>query len=193
MKSIILGICGRAGSGKSSVARYLVKEYGAQKLSFAEPLKRMAIDIWGFSEAQVFGEAQVKEAVDPRWHISPLEAMQKLGEAARMWLWPTVWIDKAFENADREPARLYVIDDVRYRNEAAALVKRGSYLIRLHCTDSISKDKGCHPSEHEVDLISKECIWREFVSSNEQGLEHLFGLVDAAMIELHAKRRDVSW
>ena len=181
MEPIIIGICGRAGSGKSSAAKHLINKYGAQRVSFAAPLKRMAMDIWGFSHEQVFGEADVKETVDPRWGITPRQALQLLGQAARDHIDKDVWITAAIDRIDAPG--MWIIDDVRYRNEAKILSQIGN-VLRLHCIDSISADAGTHPSEAEVDLIPEEHIFAEIRSSREQGLQHLFGLVDDTIVRL---------
>jgi hypothetical protein len=180
----IIGICGKAGSGKSSVGRHLIEKYGAQRVSFAEPLKRMAMDIWGFSEEQVFGEADVKETIDPRWDITPRQAMQKLGAAARDHMGDDIWIMTAIDHIDGPG--LWIIDDVRYCNEAKMLSQLGT-VLRLHCSDSISTDTGEHPSEAEVDLIPANQVI-DIYSNRVAGLEHLFGLVDIVVDEILVRR-----
>ena len=190
MRPIVIGLCGRAGSGKSSLGRHLAERWRAELISFATPLKEMAMDIWGFTEEQVFGEADVKEAIDPRWDISPHQAMQKLGQAARDHIQGEVWIDAAFTKIGHglEGSHgVYVIEDVHYRNEAAKISEAtkdgglGGHVWRLHCEDSISTDAGDHPSEAEVDLIPSKHITAELYSSRQQGLEHLFAMADALM------------
>jgi hypothetical protein len=176
----VIGLCGRAGSGKTSVAKYLEEEHGAKRFSFASPLKKMAQDLWGFTDEQVYGEADVKETIDPRWGISPRQAMQNLGQTARDHLGEKVWIDALFARVDSFGG-FSVIEDLRYCNEARVLYRRGGYLWRLHCEDSISIDKGVHPSEAEVDLIPVKHVAAELRSSRQQGLSHLFTLVDEAM------------
>lgn len=42
---MIIGLTGRKRSGKSTAARYLVENHGFTELSFAAPLKKMALDI----------------------------------------------------------------------------------------------------------------------------------------------------
>lgn len=181
---MIIAISGRAGSGKSSVAQHIVTQHQAKRISFATPLKWMACDIWEFTEEQVFGDAEAKETIDSRWGITPREAMQKLGQAARDHIGDDVWIDALLDLIRVEPNRLWVIDDLRYRKEAKHIVSVGGHVLRLHCEDSISIDAGDHPSEAEVDLIPDEHIFVELRSSRRQGLEHLFGLVDDAIARM---------
>jgi hypothetical protein len=179
---VVIALCGRAGSGKTSVAKHLEKQYGAKRIGFADPLKKMAKDIFGFTDEQVYGEADVKETVDPRWGISPRQAMQKLGQAARDHLANCVWISHAFMRMGRKNEDgFYVIEDLRYRDEALMLRNNGFDVWRLHCEDSISTDAGTHPSEAEVDLIPDDHVTAELRSSRQQGLTHLFGLVDKEM------------
>ena len=184
-KPLIIGLCGRAGTGKTSVSQYL-QEKGFQAISFAEPLKRMAMDIWGFSEEQVFGDASIKEAPDPRTGITPRWAMQQLGQAGRDHMGQYVWIQAAF--AKIEAGGKYVFEDVRYCNEAAELHRGGGYVLRLRCSDSISTDDGMHPSEAEVDMIPWAHIFAELRSSRAQGLEHLFSLIDDALAKIDSGR-----
>ena len=61
----LIGLAGRAGSGKSTAAAWLVRERGAVEVSLAAPLKRLAMEVFGFSEEQCFGTQADKEAKDP--------------------------------------------------------------------------------------------------------------------------------
>jgi hypothetical protein len=191
----LIGLCGRAGSGKSSVARHLEEKYGARRHAFAAPLKRMAQEIWQFSDEQVFGDASVKEVIDPRWNMSPRQALQRLGHSARVWLGDDVWVRAVLAEIGVIEG-LHVIEDLRYVNEARAIHMRGGYVLRLHCSDSISNDAGTHPSEVEVGHIPH--VWQEVYSSRGPrphclggahifdsmggyGLPHLFAIVDSIM------------
>jgi hypothetical protein len=181
---MIIGLCGRAGTGKTSVAKYLVEKWANEIVSFAGPLKRMAMDIWGFTEEQVFGDASIKERVDPRLGFSPRFALQRLGtDICRKHLGDDVWTDTLFrrikEKGDHK--RIYVIDDVRFVNEAKRIYNEGGSLFRLHNDSSISNDVGAHQSEIEVNLIPDSYVTAEIWGSTELGLTHLFGLVDEAM------------
>ena len=39
IKPLLLGLSGGRGSGKTTIANYLVEEYGYSKISFAEPVR----------------------------------------------------------------------------------------------------------------------------------------------------------
>ena len=199
---MIIGLAGKAGSGKSSVANYLCKRYDATKIAFADPLKKMAQAIWDFSDEQVYGPASVKETIDPRWGITPRWALQKLGtEACRVHLGADVWIQALLRRVNdyakwEQKERLWVVEDVRFENEVRALqlqnfgtnsegrtipVERCAAVWRIHCSDAQSVADATHPSEAELDRISDEMFSAHLRSSRRQGLEHLFGLVDEEM------------
>jgi len=61
----IIGVKGSARSGKDTVAGFLAEVLGGVLVAQADPMKRFAGDVFGFSEEQLWGGA-AKEAVDPR-------------------------------------------------------------------------------------------------------------------------------
>ena len=142
----IIALAGRAGSGKSTVGQWLVEHRGAVEVSFAAPLKRLAMEVFGFSERQVFGTQQDKETTvgDVRvafgeevkaelahaWSsgraVSPREMLIRLGDGARRHIAPDVWIRAALRQIDELPdGTLAVVTDVRYGNEAQAITRSG--------------------------------------------------------------------
>jgi hypothetical protein len=122
----IIGLGGKAGSGKSTAAKYL-KDLGYQEMAFADPLKEAAGAIFGFDWAQLNGD--LKETVDRRLQKSPRFVLQALGDACR-GIWPEVFIAALRR-------RLYtfsgpvVVTDVRFGNEAQSLNYLGATMIRI--------------------------------------------------------------
>lgn len=66
-KTSILGISGHAGSGKDTVADYLVQEYKFVRVAWADPIKRFAYNVFLFSEKQLWGPSNYRDTVDPRY------------------------------------------------------------------------------------------------------------------------------
>ena len=63
----IIGITGRAGSGKSTVARILTEQHGFVEVALADPLKRICRDVFGFTDAQLWGPSSERNKSDERW------------------------------------------------------------------------------------------------------------------------------
>ena len=139
--TVIIGLAGGAGSGKSTAAAFLEERYGAKRYAFADPLKRIAMNTLKFTRAQCYGTQVEKEAVDPRYGFSPRQFLQWLGtEGCRAVLGADFWWKFALDAIREDRPALAVIEDVRFPNEAKALLtlderERGplvGHVWRLH-------------------------------------------------------------
>ena len=74
---MIVGVTGYKRSGKDIVAAVFVNLYGFRKYEFARPMKEACAAIFGWGEDELYGSK--KEWIDPRWGISPRQALQHLG------------------------------------------------------------------------------------------------------------------
>ncbi len=123
--TIIIGLLGPAGAGKSSAAAYLERMYDAKRYSLASPLKEIAKKTLSFSDEQLYGTQEQKEAEDPRYGFSARWFLQRLGtEGCRDVLGANVWVSACLDKIKRDHPHLAVIEDVRFRNEVDAI--RGS-------------------------------------------------------------------
>lgn len=122
MRPIVIGLCGPAGSGKSSVATYLVEKYGAVRFSFARPLKEMVRLAFDLSDEQVYGTQEQKEAIDPRYNVSARWLLQRIGtEGCRAVFGEQFWTQQAIASILRVKPRLAVIEDMRFVDEGRAI------------------------------------------------------------------------
>lgn len=167
-RPIVIGLLGRAGSGKTTAAGYLRDFYGAKVFSFARAVKMLCKHVWDFRDEQMYGTQAQKEAVDERYGMSPRTAMIRLGDGARNVLWDRIWVDVCFKLIEEEhkksPAPFYVIEDVRYPNEAEAvsahLTFYGHVLKLIYTGNKASADYMNAPSEKSVDECNAEDIFR---------------------------------
>lgn len=158
----VIGLTGRAGSGKTTVARHLVEVHRAIRLPFAKPLKSMLYHLLemqgiGLSAATRMIDGDLKEVPTPAFGgRTPRWAMQTLGTEWGRALSPTFWVDAwraAVDRADLEAAAdmtdvLIVADDVRFPEEAAAIRALGGIVARLERPGSgLGGESGGHPSE----------------------------------------------
>lgn len=64
---MIIGIAGRAGSGKDTVADLLVRDHRFVKIAFADPLKRICKKVFDFTDEQFWGPSSARNGPDKRY------------------------------------------------------------------------------------------------------------------------------
>lgn len=79
---MIIGIVGKAGSGKSTVLRMIQQKYRGKKrvqeISFAAPFKVFAGKVFAFSDDQLYGPSHCRNGTDPRYSV-PKNPLKRLG------------------------------------------------------------------------------------------------------------------
>lgn len=152
---MIIGLCGLAGSGKSTVARLLVKNHCFESMSLADPMKEFCAKVLGFSKEQLWGASALRNEADPRYGKSPREALQTLGTEWGRTFYLDMWIDFALNKARAQCANILgsgcVFEDVRFHNEADAIRKAGGKVWRIVRPGAgLSGPAGEHQSETEL-------------------------------------------
>ena len=149
----VIGIAGRAGSGKSTMARLVRWQFGQSDLvKFAAPLKaatRGLLIHQGFTadEATRAIEGDLKRLPDERLGgLTPTQIMQAIGNGVRDDLDSDVWVRMARQRVAVSPAPVIIIDDVRYANEAAAVRQMGGRVVMITGREDASVSTG-HASE----------------------------------------------
>lgn len=181
----ILGINGKAGSGKDTLAGILV-EHGYVGVALADEMKRFCGHVFGFTRDQLWGPSHLRDQMDPRWGISPRQALQTLGTDWGRALNKDVWIGRvldvvstiernAFLGYDRvhgigvvehdRPFRRpaadcgFVVTDARFINEMALIRDLGGVLVRVRRDGAgLVGEAGEHESEREQDGIADVCF-----------------------------------
>jgi len=64
---MIIGILGVAGAGKDTAAGFLVGHYGFARVALADPIKRLARDVFAFTDDQLWGPSEMRNAPDKRY------------------------------------------------------------------------------------------------------------------------------
>lgn len=129
---MIIALTGYAGSGKSTVADYLIKKHGFTLIKFAGPLKQMMRAL-GLGEREIEGDLKEKPCA-LLGGKSPRQAMQLLGtEWGRDRIHPELWVNVAMAAAAAvlDQGGKVVIDDARFPNEIAAVRDMGGKVIRV--------------------------------------------------------------
>lgn len=183
MKPTLIGLLGRAGSGKSTVAAHLEERCGAFRYSLAGPLKALSRYVFDLSEDQVYGTQAAKEAIDPRWGLSPRELLIRVGHGMREHFGEGVHLAACLDRIRRDGAALSVVEDVRYPNEARGIVNNDGRIIKLVCPDAGTAVDPNAPSERSVDEVPEQLIARTLWFPRSPGGARLVAAVDELIAE----------
>ena len=126
---MIIGICGLIGSGKDTIAEYLIKEHNYIKLSFADKLKDSVATMFDWDRELLDGKTNEsrkwRESVDKYWtqetgeEITPRYVLQLFGtECMRDGFYDGIWVSLTKKKILDNPDKKFVIPDVRFPNEA---------------------------------------------------------------------------
>ena len=139
---MIIGVCGFIGSGKDTVADYLVNLHHFRRESFANTLKDAVSAVFGWDRTMLEGRTKQarewREQVDPWWaerleipHLTPRWILQHWGtEVCRQGFHDDIWI-ASLENKLRNSTDNVVISDCRFPNEIRAIKNAGGRVIRV--------------------------------------------------------------
>jgi hypothetical protein len=166
---VLIGLSGKARSGKDTFGEYLIEAFKDKydrnfiKMSFADELKLMCKDQFNLYDSQLWGNK--KESIDyrliknfaefPSPHIeawTAREIMQKVGAFYRSII-NDFWVNKLNEKIKKVSLKGYkdfIITDVRYLNEAEFIKRGKGILIRIDKKEE--KDDGIHWKNHESEI-----------------------------------------
>lgn len=182
MRRHIIGLAGVAGSGKDTVADYLVRQHGYTKIAFADPLRAMTaallpyLGIQGDTTHLLQHDRAFKEADLPLIHRSPRHLLQTLGtEWGRNLVRPDMWLRIA-EHRVMLTSGPVVITDVRFANEATLVRRMGG---RMWC---LSRCGAGIPGNHSSEMPLPAVMLDRAITNNGTP-EQLFEAADAALAD----------
>lgn len=178
---VIIGLAGRKGSGKSTVANWLCAQHGFDEIALADPIKdalHAMLEPIGVRRAWFDDPAQ-KETVLDEFGVTPRRMMQTLGtEWGRDMIHEDLWITIAeariagLRGSGFAPA--IVVSDIRRSNEAAWIRRMGG---KVWCIDKLLSGAR-DPHISEIGLAGHQY---DEVILNMGRLEDLYGKVDALL------------
>lgn len=178
---MIIGVLGRKGSGKDTIADHIVKKYNFEKMQFAEPLKNACKVLFDFTDEQLYGS--LKETIDPQWGVTPRHVLQYVGtDMFRNHInglipntdnnfWVNLMKNKYLKKCEQDKNTKVIVSDVRFQNEIDIIHKLNGKVIKLMRPSLSNND--AHESEKNIDLLDGD-----FTIINDGTLEELYSKVD---------------
>jgi len=149
MKSRIIAISGKIGSGKDEVAKLIAEKSKIQveRRSFADKIKEITESLTGI-KMKIFHEKgnpfynavynytqEDKNIYLKNWNKTIGQILQQLGtDVFRNNFNKDIWINSLFDTTGKEcleNGRILVIPDCRFPNEANAVLDKGGIVIRM--------------------------------------------------------------
>lgn len=168
----IIGVAGKAGSGKDTLADFLVQSEGFTRFAFADPLKLSVCELFGIP-LEHMNHPISKERVDETWRKSPRQLMQWLGDCVRNDISKDFFVIMMANRINESQSKTVVISDVRYEQEARFVREMGGVIVELARTNrfgSMGEKEANHSSESGLPRIlvdyhisndgSKETLYR---------------------------------
>jgi len=157
---MIIAFAGRKQSGKTSACEFTANVYSqtirknSAIYNFADPLKKMCIDILGLTYEQCYGSDESKnEYVNCLWPdsgnaMTAREVMQYVGTNIFRKMQHNVWADATIRKIQDENLPLALIADCRFPNEVEAVKNAGGLVIKLN--------RNLYSSTHESETALDE-------------------------------------
>lgn len=139
---MIIGVSGLIGSGKDTVADYLVKHHDFVRDSWAASLKDAVSKVFDWDRELLEGltdEARAwREQIDPWWakrlgmpHLTPRWILQYWGtDVCRAGFHDDIWV-ASVENRISKTNKNVVISDCRFVNELQSIKRIGGITVRM--------------------------------------------------------------
>lgn len=167
---MIIGVCGFIGSGKDTIADYLVNFHEFRRESFASTLKDAVAAVFGWDRILLEGRTKEarewREQVDPWWAerlnmptLTPRWILQYWGtEVCRKGFHDDIWI-ASLENKLRLSKDSVVISDCRFPNEIQSIRNAGGKIVWVQRGDlpewyqtALDANKGSNAALNELKL-----------------------------------------
>lgn len=176
----VIAICGLKRCGKDTVANYIQHKFEYKHVKISQPLKDVCAYLFNWSQNQL--EDNVKDVIDPKWGITPRDAMKFFGTEVMQFklqeLLPNVkrefWVRKLIESSSEKKI---VISDVRFMHEYDVL--------KSNCPNLIVIKIAKHEKLITYDTHSSETEWKrikeDYFIQNDGSISELYDKIDVIL------------
>lgn len=121
---MIIGLTGQKGVGKSMVASYLEEHHDFERMAFADSLKEAAKIVFQLDDQDLYTREGKSRYVD-RWGKTVRTILQEFGTEVGRQIDEDVWVKSVGARIDQLNHNRFVIEDVRFENEADFINEKG--------------------------------------------------------------------
>lgn len=151
---MIIGIAGKAGSGKDTAANFLTQCRGFKQIAFATPIKE-ALQVMFDVEIETLERTHGKDDIIPLIGTSLRKLYQTLGtDWGREMISEDIWIAQARRWLTRYIGHDIVFSDVRFENEAAFIRDQGGTMIHVFANNVPTTRE--HSSEYGIEVLEDD-------------------------------------
>ncbi len=206
---MIIGVCGFIGSGKDTIADYLVNFHEFRRESFANTLKDACAAVFGWDRTMLEGRTKAarewREQVDPWWserldmpNLTPRWILQYWGtEVCRRGFHDDIWI-ASLENKLRNSKDDVVISDCRFPNEIESIKRAGGTIVWVKRGElpawynlALSANQGHNVAQQELKRLgvhASETAWVgtefDFILENDDSIDALYAKIKNQVLGL---------
>jgi dephospho-CoA kinase len=171
----IIGLCGKAGSGKSTVAQYLQENYGFEKIAFADSLKEMLLKSGIVTLTDLDKKTPYTRFL-----------LQRIGtDIMRNQVNPDYWVNKTLVRIGElisKGKKKIVIDDIRFLNEAELVDLYNGVIIKINRNNNGILDNE-NLKNHESELFTDQ-IPADFIINNTGTIDDLCKKIDNIILKI---------
>jgi dephospho-CoA kinase len=189
----IIGMCGKGGSGKDTVADYLVDNYGYHRVAAAdamkvdlckyldmdlktlETIKNKELSLWDMQDAKIVNHGK----------FSIRRFLQLYGMDMRYRIADTYWLERSIR-AKVENLKLksehnpkIVVSDVRFEIEFDWIKNNGGDVAYIEGRTGLTEEQSKHISEDFVNSTAKEKC--DTILDNSKSLKNLYDQIEVIM------------
>lgn len=198
------------GVGKDTMADYMVSKYGFIKVSMADPFKRIAKEVYEFSDEQLWGSSSERNKDDKRYpradgtYLTARIVTQLLGSDLSRLAYPETWIvylrrvlkkiqagsfyseqKGAFEIPGKKSEYTgIIVSSCRFKNEIEAVKEMGGTSVRL-VRPALSVEgfltTGVQNHITETEQLALPDDFFDYVIEVPEGLEPFYKKIDEFM------------
>ena len=188
----VIGVCGKGGSGKDTVADYLVEEYQFHRVAAAdamkvdlckyldmdlktlETIKNKELSLWDMQDAKIINHGK----------FSIRRFLQLYGMDMRYRIADTYWLERSIQDKVKELGNTritnyIVVSDVRFEIEFDWIKDNGGDVIYVDGRTGLTENQSKHVSEQFVNTTAKDKC--DMVIDNSKSLKNLYDQIEVIM------------